>query len=115
MPYYSGAIFRGFLKDYGDTCFSGGRYDHLYDHFGKRMSAVGLAFNVDVLSEKITPPPLKEKICVVATEETLAFTEGLRDQYKEAILDIQFNVYEKGTYDKILYLLKDGDHVKVVE
>jgi ATP phosphoribosyltransferase regulatory subunit len=115
MPYYSGTIFRGFLKDYGDTCFSGGRYDYLYDYFGKRMSAVGLAFNVDALSEKIAPYPLKEKICVIVTEETLAFAESLRDQFKEAILDIQFNANEKEPYDKILYLVKDGNQVKVVE
>lgn len=115
MPYYSGTIFRGFLKMDGTTCFSGGRYDQLYHHFGKKMSGVGLAFDVDALAEKMIEPSKQEIICVIATEETLSFAEQLRSQFQDAVLDIRFSVDDQAQYDKILYLIRDDETIKVVD
>ena len=47
LPYYSGMMFRGFLKENGATCYSGGRYDKLYEQFEQSISAVGLAFDAE--------------------------------------------------------------------
>jgi len=115
LPYYSGTIFRGFLKNNGEICFSGGRYDPLYEHFGQKTTAVGLAFDIDVLAENLSPAQKRKTICILATEDTLAFAEGLRDQYREAIVDIEFSLNENIAYDSILELVKDGGQIKVVE
>ncbi|MGE8206455.1 ATP phosphoribosyltransferase regulatory subunit [Heyndrickxia sp. NPDC080065] len=104
LPYYSGIMFRGFLKETGATCFSGGRYDQLYDQFGQRRSAVGLAFDVDVLSEQIDIDPKKETICIIASDEKLVYAEKLRQQFKNSIVDIQYEVPEINSYDKVLYI-----------
>src|SRR5690606_41234910 len=37
QPYYSGMMFRGFLPSSGVVCFSGGRYDRLYEQFGNSV------------------------------------------------------------------------------
>ncbi|MGV3489535.1 MAG: ATP phosphoribosyltransferase regulatory subunit [Tuberibacillus sp.] len=115
LPYYSGIIFRGFLKEGGDVCFSGGRYDPLYEHFGRETSAVGLAFDVNVLADKVKLVSDRERICIIADEDTLAFADGLRNQYRNAIIDIQFSIDEGMAYDRVIRLVKDGDDIRVVE
>src|SRR5699024_8529531 len=55
IPYYDGIMFRGFLTNDGSTCFSGGRYDRLYEQFDQQTSAVGLAFDVDNLAKFMAP------------------------------------------------------------
>src|SRR5690606_32603840 len=66
LPYYSGMLYRGFLKKTGAVCFSGGRYDKLYDRYGGHVSAAGLAFDVDVLAELYQEESPLEKICIIA-------------------------------------------------
>jgi len=113
MPYYSGTLFRGFIKANGKVCFSGGRYDPLYDYFGKKTTAVGLAFDVDVLADELRPEPKRERICLVATEDTLAQAEKLRQQFPNAIVDIRFSA--DGTYDRVVYVEKDPQNEKAVD
>ena len=48
--YYSGVIFRGYVEGFGDTVFSGGRYDNLLNEFNLDLPATGFAVNVDSLS-----------------------------------------------------------------
>ncbi|ENH96982.1 ATP phosphoribosyltransferase regulatory subunit [Gracilibacillus halophilus YIM-C55.5] len=38
LPYYDGVMFRGFLTPSGEICFSGGRYDRLYEQFDQSTS-----------------------------------------------------------------------------
>lgn len=45
--YYTGIIFRGFVEGYGYPVLSGGRYDNLIGDFGRDVSAVGFAVNVE--------------------------------------------------------------------
>lgn len=105
LPYYSGAMFRGFLKENGAACFSGGRYDELYRQFGIQASAVGLALDVDVLAEKIAAPERKKRCCIVASDHTLAAAEKVRRDYEAYIVDIQYALPEKGHhYDLVLQI-----------
>lgn len=47
LHYYTGVIFRGYIRDVGGEIVSGGRYDELIGNFGEAMPAVGLAVQVN--------------------------------------------------------------------
>ena len=46
INYYSGIIFRGISKYFGNQLLAGGRYDGLVEEFGKPMAATGFAFSI---------------------------------------------------------------------
>lgn len=115
LPYYCGTMFRGFLKENGATCFSGGRYDRLYDQFNQEISAVGLAFDVDVLAEQLPAPAEKEKLCIIASESSHAYAEELRSKYPEYITEIRYGLPENHNFDRVLKLTTEKNTYKVVE
>ena len=47
IHYYTGLVFRGYLKGYGDVVLSGGRYDKLSQSFEKDLCSTGFAVYVD--------------------------------------------------------------------
>lgn len=51
--YYTGIVFKGYIKKSGDIVLSGGRYDTLYNEFGLNLPAVGFALDIDDLSKEI--------------------------------------------------------------
>ncbi len=51
LEYYSGMIFKIYLKKTGVIVGSGGRYDKLMKKFGRDIPAVGFGLNVDMLVE----------------------------------------------------------------
>lgn len=116
LPYYCGTMFRGFLKENGETCFSGGRYDRLYDQFDRKMSAVGLAFDVDVLADQLPHGPERETLCILASEETHTYAEQLRHSYPDYVTDIRYDLPESQTaFDRIIKIETDEQSYKVVE
>ncbi|MGV3465198.1 MAG: ATP phosphoribosyltransferase regulatory subunit [Heyndrickxia sp.] len=115
LPYYSGIMFRGYSSDNGDLCFSGGRYDKLYDQFETNMSAVGLAFDVDILANKIGLASKREKVCIIATDDTLAFAEKYRKECRESIVEIVYEVDPSVPCDKVLVVEKRSGKFEVVE
>jgi len=115
LPYYSGIMFRGYSSDNGDLCFSGGRYDKLYDQFETSMSAVGLAFDVDILANKMGIASERERVCIVATEETLAFAEKYRSECKESVVEIVYEVDPSVPYNKVLLAKKTNGKFEVIE
>ena len=115
QPYYSGIMFRGFTKQKGTTLFSGGRYDHLYNQFSQTRTAVGLAFDVDALSQHIGQSSKQERICVVASMQTLKLAEKLRKTYDASIVDIQFEEPDNNNYDKVIQIIESNGKYEVVE
>ncbi len=102
LPYYSGTMFRGYVKTDGETCFSGGRYDKLYEQFDEKISAVGLAFDVDVLAKHLQQVQAKPHICILADSKTHVQAEQLRASYSNAVVDIQYEQVAAEQYDKIV-------------
>ncbi len=51
--YYTGVIFKGYTYGVGDAIASGGRYDTLLTHFGKKADAIGVMLQVDSLMEAL--------------------------------------------------------------
>ncbi|NMA91018.1 MAG: ATP phosphoribosyltransferase regulatory subunit [Amphibacillus sp.] len=107
LRYYSGTMFSGYLKQNGDICFSGGRYDRLYNQFDRNISAVGLAFYVDVLSKTINPNVQQEQICIVASPQTHVKAERMRAKFPNAQIDILYNYPTDEQYDKIINLIDE--------
>jgi ATP phosphoribosyltransferase regulatory subunit len=54
MDYYSGIVFRGFVKGLSAGVLSGGQYDKMVEKMGKRCGAIGFAIYLDEL-ERLDP------------------------------------------------------------
>ncbi|SHN17639.1 ATP phosphoribosyltransferase regulatory subunit [Gracilibacillus kekensis] len=115
LPYYDGIMFRGFLTNDGSTCFSGGRYDRLYEQFQQKTSAVGLAFDVDTLAKHMNAEQEPEKICILATPATHAVAEQFRIDMEEQVVDIQYQLKSDANYQKIYQVVEEDSQYKVVE
>ncbi|MDO4534316.1 MAG: ATP phosphoribosyltransferase regulatory subunit [Clostridium perfringens] len=53
IDYYSGIIFKGYIKGLGSYVLYGGRYDNLIKEYGKDVKAIGLSININELSKAI--------------------------------------------------------------
>jgi len=49
--YYNGIVFKGFAQGVHTEVLSGGRYDHLAEHLGKKAEAIGFAVYLDLLNQ----------------------------------------------------------------
>ena len=49
MKYYNGLVFKGYLAGIWESVLSGGRYDTLPQHMGRKAGAVGFAVYMDLL------------------------------------------------------------------
>ena len=55
FDYYTGIIFRAYVRDLGFEVALGGRYDGLPAAFGEDLPAVGFSFSIDRLEQIVTP------------------------------------------------------------
>ncbi|MBQ1484581.1 MAG: ATP phosphoribosyltransferase [Eubacterium sp.] len=55
MKYYSGIIFKGYAAGIPKSILSGGRYDGLMEHLGKKGGAIGFALYLDRLEDGAAP------------------------------------------------------------
>ncbi len=51
MDYYTGVVMKGYIRGYGDSVLSGGRYNRLLSEFGYDVPATGFAVNIDAVSK----------------------------------------------------------------
>lgn len=115
LPYYSGMMYRGFLKKNGGVCFSGGRYDKLYDRYGQNVSAAGLAFDLDILAEQYEEENTKQRICIIANMDTIVYAEKLRKSYENCIVDVQLDAANTKNYDKVVEIQFNDGKYEVLE
>ena len=52
IDYYTGIVFKGYIEGIGNAVLSGGRYDNLYDSYGKSRIACGFTVNISAVAEK---------------------------------------------------------------
>ena len=71
MGYYSGIVFRGFLKNLSAGVLSGGQYDKMVEKMGKPCGAMGFAVYLNEL-ERLGPaqPPFDAEVLVLYDEAT---------------------------------------------
>lgn len=70
MPYYSGVVFKGYLRGVPEPVLSGGRYDKLMRRLGKKSGGVGFAVYLDALKR------LKEESAEFDTDILLLYSEN---------------------------------------
>jgi ATP phosphoribosyltransferase regulatory subunit len=70
MNYYTGILFEVYAKQVGFPIGNGGRYDGLFQKFGKKTSATGFALRLDRLVESLGPlPDITLSKCILFSEE----------------------------------------------
>ena len=71
MKYYSGIVFKGFIKGIPTSVLSGGRYDNLMKKMGKSSGAIGFAVYLDLLGElENTAPEFDGDVLVLYDAKT---------------------------------------------
>lgn len=70
--YYTGIIFRGYVEGYGLPVLSGGRYDSLLGDFGRDLTAVGFAINIEAAAKVLLK---KSGTSLVKNPDILVFGE----------------------------------------
>lgn len=68
--YYTGLVFKGYVKGEGAVLLSGGRYDTLYGDYDLEIPAVGYAFGVSRAARILTPEKEEEKPLAVLYLQT---------------------------------------------
>ncbi|MBP1542972.1 MAG: ATP phosphoribosyltransferase regulatory subunit, partial [Oscillospiraceae bacterium] len=79
--YYSGVVFKGYIKGVPSEVLSGGRYDTLIGDFGRSVPAVGFAVNVEAAAKVLLKNSDTELRCppdVLVYAESGAEVDGLR-------------------------------------
>lgn len=65
IDYYTGVVFRGYVKGAGSAVLSGGRYDKLVEAYGRKAEATGFAIDVDALADCLEDPPFQKTETVI--------------------------------------------------
>lgn len=88
--YYTGVIFRGYVKGAGESVLSGGRYDDLFSDYGSPQPATGFAVDVDVLAQLLPEESMsddKPEILIFAEDghqaEALRYLAEINDRPAE--------------------------------
>ena len=117
MGYYSGILYKGFIKGIPNSILSGGQYDQLMERMGKKAGAIGFAVYLDSL-DRLDPSEKVYDFDVVflydeKSDLRLLMKEAkdMRDKGESVLLER--SIPEKMTYRKLLKL-EDGE-VKILE
>lgn len=79
VDYYSGIIFKGYVKEIGSTVIRGGRYDKLLEGFGKSIPAIGFSVDVNLLIDSCD---YEEKI---KSEKVILNEDNYLEELRKAI------------------------------
>lgn len=92
LDYYTGLVFKGYLRGIHTPVLSGGRYDRLLWKFGGKGGALGFAVYLDRLREKDIPSGDEAKTELLtygegeAPEKIIARAEALRKEGKRVLV-----------------------------
>ncbi|MGB9679238.1 MAG: ATP phosphoribosyltransferase regulatory subunit [Thermoanaerobacteraceae bacterium] len=115
LNYYTGIIFRCFIKGIGYAIYTGGRYDNLLSVYGKNIPATGFAISI----ERVMLALKKQNIEILnkVPKVLIKYEEKARDNAYSKALDLRvhgkiveiysinrsFNIFEDD-FDEIIYL-----------
>lgn len=57
IEYYTGVVFRAYVRGAADSILSGGRYDNLIGAFGNQTPATGFAIDIDAVADCVQTDP----------------------------------------------------------
>jgi ATP phosphoribosyltransferase regulatory subunit len=78
FDYYTGILFRAYVRDLGFEVASGGRYDGLPGEFGEDLPAVGFTFILDRLEQIATPNLDTNDVDATAVSVQQGFAKALQ-------------------------------------
>jgi ATP phosphoribosyltransferase regulatory subunit len=78
FDYYTGILFRAYVRDLGFEVASGGRYDGLPAAFGEDLPAVGFTFILDRLEQIATPSLNPVEVSPAAIDVDQGFAKALQ-------------------------------------
>lgn len=61
IDYYSGIVFKGYLKGASSHILKGGRYDNLMNSYGEKVSAIGFSLKIDDIAKLLDEKLLERK------------------------------------------------------
>lgn len=88
IDYYTGVVFRGYVEGVGSPVLSGGRYDNLVSHFGRRAEASGFAVDVDALGSCMAVHVPELRRLIHYEEGCLARAMALLDAQREGSCEL---------------------------
>ncbi len=116
IDYYTGLVFRGYLKGLGDVVLSGGRYDKLSEAFGTGMPSTGFAIDVDsiAIALKKTSAPKKSERVLVHCHAPEDFSRGEQELEKlfDAGIPAEMSLFD--SLSEALSRAKEGAFSRVV-
>ena len=110
--YYNGIVFKGFAQGVHTEVLSGGRYDHLAEHLGKKAQAIGFAVYLDLLNQ-ILPTPKRPcadvRLCYDASADPKAvFRKALSLQAEGKSVYVEAGALaDPNGEDSVIFLGKD--------
>ncbi len=112
MSYYSGIVFRGFVKGVPTGVLSGGEYDNLMRRMGHRVGAIGFAVYLDELSrlyERGTEYDVDTALLYAEGDDPVRLSEAVREltESGERVLACR-TLPEKLTYRRVARLTEEG-------
>ncbi|PAB59707.1 ATP phosphoribosyltransferase regulatory subunit [Anaeromicrobium sediminis] len=121
ISYYTGLVLKGYVNNSGEIVLSGGRYDKLFETFGEKIPATGMAINIDSLVKLVDVENKVKKKKILIWYESDFIKEGnylyeeLGDTYKVelCLLDSKedcIKYFKEKSYD---YLIEIGSLDKV--
>lgn len=94
MNYYSGIVFQGYIEGLPSAILSGGQYDGVMEHMGKKSSAVGFAIYLDDLKQLSKNDKDKDVDVLVIynpedalDNELVSYVESIRNTGKKVIAE----------------------------
>ena len=78
FDYYTGILFRAYVRGLGFEVASGGRYDGLPAAFGEDTPAVGFSFSLDRLEQLVMPALNSTEALPPAVEVDSDFAKAIR-------------------------------------
>lgn len=80
--YYSGAVFKGYIRGLPNAVLSGGRYDNLLGKLAKQSEAIGFALYLGELERFAAQPKFEPDIVVTYTPQTADEAERLAEKLR---------------------------------
>jgi ATP phosphoribosyltransferase regulatory subunit len=83
LDYYTGLVFKIYVRGAGARVGGGGRYDELTANFGRREPAVGFVLDLDALTDILARGDFETKNGISAQADTVGGT-GAAERFREA-------------------------------
>ena len=113
MSYYSGVVFKGYIKGLPDSVLSGGRYDLLMRKMGREAGAIGFAVYLDEIERLQKKEPLPDADVLLVpengTSDETVFRAVAALSAEGARVTVHRFAPQSGSFGRILRVTENGE------